>query len=473
MAGADARDLPSPDGATARGRCTMSDTPIAAVILAAGKGTRMKSDLHKVLHPIAGRPMLLHLVDTVGQLGAAQTVVVVGAGRSQVEAAVAGCAIRTVHQADQLGTGHAVAQAKDALADFDGDVLILYGDVPLVSADTMARMQSRLHADDTPVAVVLGFRPADPGAYGRVIADPDGRIEKMVEYKDASPAERAETLCNSGLMAVRARDLFALLARVGNDNAAGEYYLPDIVMLAAADGRRSAVIETDASEVAGVNSRAELAGLEAAWQHARRARAMAEGATLIAPETIWFAHDTRIGRDVVLEPNIVFGPGVTVADGVTILGFCHIEGAHIATGATVGPYARLRPGTFLEEGAKVGNFVETKKSVLGKGAKANHLTYLGDANVGAGANIGAGTITCNYDGFLKYRTEIGEGAFVGSNSALVAPVTIGAGAIVGAGSVITRDVDGDSLALARGEQQDRPGWAKRFRDRMAARKEKK
>lgn len=444
--------------------------PIAAIILAAGKGTRMKSDTHKVLHPIAGRPMLLHLIDSVKALGAAREVVVVGAGREQVEAAVATHGAETVHQAEQLGTGHAVLQAQAALGDFDGDIIILYGDVPLVTSATMQRMRERLHGADSPAVVVLGFRPADPGAYGRVIADPSGRIVKMVEFKDATAEERAETLCNSGLMAVRGRDLFALLARVTNDNAAGEYYLPDIVMLAAADGRPSAVIETDAVEVTGVNSRGELAALEAEWQKARRARAMADGATLIAPETVWFAYDTQIGRDVTIEPNVVFGPGVTVEDGVVLRAFSHIEGASIASGATVGPFARLRPGAVLEADSHVGNFVELKNAVLGKGAKANHLTYLGDASVGAGANIGAGTITCNYNGFLKQKTVIGEGAFIGSNSALVAPVVIGDGAIVGAGSVITDNVEHDALAVTRPEAVVKSGWAKAFRARMAARK---
>ena len=445
----------------------MNPRSIAAIILAAGKGTRMQSDLHKVLHPVAGRPMLLHLVDSVAALAPDRSVVVVGAGRQQVEAAVAPLGIGTAHQAQQLGTGHAVAQAEAALDGFDGDVLVLYGDVPLVSTATMRRMLDRLHGEDAPATVVLGFRPADPGAYGRIIAEGD-HIVKMVEFKDATAEERAQTLCNSGLMAVRSSDLFALLARVGNDNAAGEYYLPDVVMLAAADGLASAVIETDAAEVAGVNSRAELAGIEAAWQATRRARAMAEGATLVAPETVWFAHDTQIGRDVVIEPNVVFGPGVRIADGVTIRAFSHLEGATVGEGAEIGPYARLRPGAVLEAQAKVGNFVEMKNAVLGRGAKANHLTYLGDAEVGAGANIGAGTITCNYNGFLKNRTRIGEGAFVGSNSALVAPVTIGAGAIVAAGSVITRDVEPDALAVARGSQEVRPGWAARFRENMAA-----
>jgi len=449
----------------------MSQPPLAIVILAAGKGTRMKSDLHKVLHPLAGKPMLLHLIDEAQALSPARTVVVVGAGREQVEAAVVAHGATIAHQVEQLGTGHAVRQAEAALAGFEGDVLILYGDVPRVEAATMRRMLDRLHGDDAPAAVVLGFRPADAGAYGRIMTAPGSdHISKMVEFKDASASERAQTLCNSGLMAVAARDLFALLARVGNDNAAGEYYLPDIVMLAREDGRVAAVIETAASEVAGVNSRAELAGVEFEWQAQRRARAMADGATLIAPETVWFSHDTRIGRDVVIEPNVFFGPGVTVADGAVIHAFSHLEGAIVGAGVEVGPYARLRPGAVLEDGAKVGNFVEVKKARLGRGAKANHLSYLGDADVGAGANVGAGTITCNYDGFFKYKTVIGEGAFIGSNSALVAPVTIGEGAIVAAGSVVTRDVEPGALALVRPEQVAKPGWATRFRDRMRARK---
>ena len=430
----------------------------------------MRSDRHKVLHPIAGRPMIAHLIDTAATLGPARTIVVVGAHREQVEAEVAPLGVEIVEQAEQLGTGHAVAQAEAALAGFVGDVLILYGDVPLVAAATMRAMIARLHAGDEPASVVLGFQPADPAAYGRILADPGGRIDRMVEYKDASAEERAVTLCNSGLMAVRSEDVFALLSRVGNANAAGEYYLPDIVMLAAADGRRSAVIETGADEVAGVNARGELAALEARWQSARRAQAMEEGATLIAPDTVWFAYDTVVGRDVTIEPNVVFGPGVTIADGATIHAFSHLEGATVATGAAIGPYARLRPGTVIGEGAKVGNFVETKKAVLGRGAKASHLTYLGDATVGAGANIGAGTITCNYDGFFKHSTRIGEDAFIGSNSALVAPVSVGAGAMVAAGSVITGDVAAGDLALGRAGQTAKPGWAARFRARKAARK---
>jgi bifunctional UDP-N-acetylglucosamine pyrophosphorylase/glucosamine-1-phosphate N-acetyltransferase len=443
---------------------------IAVIVLAAGQGTRMKSDLHKVLHPIAGRPMLMHLLASATALAPARTVIIAGARREQIEAAVSGTDVRVAIQAEQLGTGHAVLQAAIALNGFSGDVLILYGDVPLVTTATMQAMLNRLHEADDPVAVVLGFRPDNPGAYGRIVSDDGRTIRKMVEYKDASDDERALTLCNSGLMAVRSVDLFALLALVGNDNAAGEYYLPDIVMLARQDGRATAVIETAAEEVAGVNSRAELAAVEADWQGKRRAAAMADGATLIAPDTVWFAWDTAIGRDVVIEPNVVFGPGVSVSNGVTIRAFCHIEGAIIASGAEVGPYARLRPGAVLGEKSKIGNFVEIKKSTLGKGAKVNHLSYIGDAEIGAAANIGAGTITCNYDGFFKSRTVIGAGAFIGSNSALVAPVTIGAGAIVGAGSVIIRDVAVDALALARGVQEAKPGWAAKFRAVMTAKK---
>ena len=445
----------------------MTERPLAAIILAAGKGTRMQSDLHKVLHPLGGRPMLLHLLHSVRELNPTRMVVVTGSGREQVDAAVAASGATTALQAEQLGTGHAVRQAESALAGFEGDVLILYGDVPLVGAPTMRRMLDRLQGEDRPATVVLGFRPADPAAYGRVIATPEGRIERMVEYKDASAEERAVTLCNSGLMAARSEELFALLARVGNANAAGEYYLPDIVMLA---DRPSAVIETAAHEVAGVNSRAELAAVEAAWQVGRRADAMAAGVTLTAPETVWFAHDTVLGRDVTIEPNVVFGPGVRVADGAVIRAFSHLEGATVGEGCEVGPYARLRPGAVLARKAKVGNFVEVKKATLGEGAKANHLSYLGDAEIGAGANIGAGTITCNYDGFFKYRTKIGAGAFIGSNSALVAPVTIGEGAIVGAGAVVTQDVAADALALVRAPHTAKAGWAARFRTTMRARK---
>lgn len=445
-------------------------TKLTTIILAAGKGTRMKSDLHKVLHPIAGRPMLDHLMASAQELDPAQTVVVVGAGRDQLERAL-GERAETCLQEPQLGTGHAVQQAQGALADLEGDVLILYGDVPFVRAETMRRMLERLHADDAPAVVVLGFEPDDALQYGRVIADNAGRIAKMVEYKDASEEERACRLCNSGLMAARAADMFDLLERVGNDNAQAEYYLVDVVNVANADGRTSAVVKTDdPGEVAGINSRAELAEAERQWQDFRREEAMADGVSLKAPETVFFSWDTQLGRDVTIEPNVVFGPGVTVGDHATIRAFSHLEGATIGEHAVVGPYARLRPGTVLEEGVKIGNFVEIKNAVMGKGAKANHLTYLGDATIGEGANIGAGTITCNYDGYFKHQTVIGPRAFIGSNSALIAPLTIGADAIVAAGSAVTRNVADGELRMVRAEQLIKPGWADRFHDAMKKKK---
>ena len=444
-------------------------SPLAIVILAAGKGTRMKSDLHKVLHPIAGRPMLLHLLASAATLNPSHQVVVVGSGREQLEKAV-GAAATIAVQEPQYGTGHAVQQAQAALGGFSGDVLVLYGDVPFVRADTMRTMLDRLHAADAPAVVVLGFEPDDALAYGRVIAS-QGRISKMVEFKDATEAESATRLCNSGLLAARADDLFGLLARVGNDNAQGEFYLPDIVNIALADGRGAAVVVTDDDhEVAGINSRAELAAAESRWQARRRLAAMTDGASLIAPETVWFAWDTVVGRDVTIEQNVVFGPGAVIDDHAVIHAFCHIEGAHVASGASVGPFARLRPGADLGKGSRVGNFVEVKNARLGEGAKANHLSYVGDADVGAQANIGAGTITCNYDGYFKYRTVIGERAFIGSNSALIAPVRIGADAIVAAGSAVSRDVSDGELRLVRGEQLIKPGWADRFHDAMKKKK---
>src|SRR5881398_3157829 len=428
---------------------TMSDQRrFAVIILAAGQGTRMRSDTHKVLHPIASRPLLLHLLDRVDALGADQRVVVVGKGREQVEAAIAGRDVSVVVQAEQKGTGHAVQQAAGVLEGYDGPVLILYGDTPFAEAETLRRMLDRLDGDGGPGVVVLASSPADPGKYGRIILGEGDHIARMVEYRDATEEERAVRLCNSGMMAVRAADLFRWLAKVGNDNAAGEYYLPDVVNIAAAEGREAVVIEGDPYETAGVNSRAELADLELEWQRRRRERALHEGATLIDPESVWLAYDTKLGRDVTVEPHVVFGPGVEVADGAIIKAFSHIEGAIIGVKASIGPFARIRPGTELGEKTKVGNFVELKKADLAEGAKVNHLSYVGDASIGAGANIGAGTITCNYDGFGKYRTVIGAGAFIG------------------AGSVITRDVEPDSLAVERSEQKGIAGWAKRFRERI-------
>ena len=426
--------------------------PIAAVVLAAGKGTRMKSQRHKVLHPIAGRPMIEHLLASLGELEPERTVVVVGEAREQLEKQLAGRADFAV-QDPQLGTGHAVQQAGEALAGFEGDVLVLYGDVPFVSGATMRAMIERLREEDEPAAVVLAFEPEDTLQYGRVIANGD-HIAWMVEHKDADEGQRQCRMCNSGLLAAPADVLFELLGKIGNDNAQGEYYLPDAVNVAISEGRICAVVTTDdPDEVAGINSRAELAEAEARWQRARRSRAMAEGASLVAPETVFFAWDTQLGRDVTIEPNVVFGPGVTVADGATIHAFCHLEGAQLGEGVSVGPYARLRPG-----------------AKLARGAKANHLTYLGDATVGAGANVGAGTITCNYDGYFKHRTVIGERAFIGSNSALIAPVSIGADAIVAAGSAVSRDVAAGELRMVRAEQLVKPGWADRFHDAMKKKK---
>jgi bifunctional UDP-N-acetylglucosamine pyrophosphorylase/glucosamine-1-phosphate N-acetyltransferase len=438
----------------------------AVIILAAGQGTRMRSDTHKVLHPIASRPLLLHLLERVDALGAEKRVVVVGKGRDQVEIAVSGRDVAIAHQAEQKGTGHAVQQAAEALAGYDGAVLILYGDTPFVEAETLRRMLDRLDGEGGPGVVVLASRPDDPLKYGRIILGQGDRIAKMVEYKDATEEERAVRLCNSGMMAVRATDLFRWLGQVGNDNAAGEYYLPDVVNVAAAEGREAVVIEGDPYETAGVNSRAELAHLELEWQRRRREEMLDQGATLIDPESVWFAYDTRLARDVTVEPHVVFGPGVEVAEGAVIKAFSHIEGAIIGAKASIGPFARIRPGTKLGDKSKVGNFVELKKAEIGDGAKVNHLSYVGDAEVGAKANIGAGTITCNYDGFGKYRTVIGAGAFIGSNTALVAPVTIGDGAVIGAGSVITEDVEPDALAVERSEQKGIAGWARRFRERM-------
>ena len=405
-------------------------TDFAAIILAAGKGTRMKSDLHKVLHPIAGKPMLMHLLDQFVLMGLNRIVVVAGDRREQLDAALEGRDVTTVLQRPQLGTAHAALQAREALTGFSGNILVCFGDVPMVLAETVQRLNAALEGDAK--VAVLGFRPDDALQYGRIIAEPDGTVLKMVEYKDATDEERAVDLCNSGLIVAHSDDMWALLESVGNDNAQGEYYLPDVATNAIARGDNVVVVETDADEVAGINSRSELAVVEARWQAARREQAMADGASLRAPETVFFSHDTVLGRDVTVDPHVVFGPGVTVADGTHIKAYSHLEGATLATGSQVGPFARLRPGAILEEDSFVGNFVEMKKATLGKGSKASHLSYIGDTTVGENANIGAGTITCNYDGYFKYQTVIGDRAFIGSNSALVAPVTIGPDSIVAA-----------------------------------------
>ncbi len=441
---------------------------LAVVILAAGKGTRMKSDLHKVLHPIAGRPMIEHLLASLGQLAPARTVVVAGDRHEQLERALTHHGAAVALQEPQLGTAHAALQARAALADFSGLVMICFGDCPMLKGNTVRRLAARLETDAR--VAVLGFRPADPLAYGRIIADADGTVAKMVEFKDATEAERRVDLCNSGVLIAHSDDLWRLLESVGNDNAQGEYYLPDVATNAIAEGLRVVVEETGEAEVQGINSRAELALAERQWQELKRTEAMEAGVTLKAPETVFFSYDTEIAPDVLVEPNVVFGPGVVIARGATIRAFSHLEGARVGEGCEVGPYARLRPGAVMERGAKVGNFVEMKKATLGEGAKANHLTYLGDAEVGAGANIGAGTINCNSDGHFKYKTAIGPRAFIGSNSALIAPVRIGADAIVAAGSAVSRDVADGELRMVRAEQLVKPGWADRFHDTMKKKK---
>jgi len=446
----------------------MSEASVAAIVLAAGLGTRMRSALPKVLHGIAGRPMIGYLLERLREAQVARIVVVVGPEMDAVAAAVAPA--ETAVQAERLGTAHAVAAAREALAGHRGPVLIAFGDTPLIKAETLAAMRAALDGPDAPAVVVLGFRPADTGEYGRLVVA-DGGLQAIVEHRDATPAQRAIALCNAGLMAVSGRHLFDLVGAVGNDNAKREYYLTDIVALARARGLACAVVEAgDADEVMGINSRAELARAERIMQQRLRAAAMAAGATLADPETVYFSYDTVLGRDVTVGPQVVFGRGVRIGDDVDIRAFCHIEGATVEHGAIVGPFARLRPGAHIGRAAHIGNFVEIKEASIGTRPNVNHLSYVGDARVGAGANIGAGTITCNYDGFAKHRTDIGAGAFIGSNTALVAPVTIGDGAVVGAGSTIAKDVPPDALALTRAEQQEVRGWATKNRARKQAAK---
>jgi bifunctional UDP-N-acetylglucosamine pyrophosphorylase / glucosamine-1-phosphate N-acetyltransferase len=434
---------------------------LAVVILAAGKGTRMKSDLPKVMHQIAGKPMLRHVIDTCARLSPDHVVVVAGPEMLAVEAAAAPHAL--AYQLEQRGTGHAVGCARPAFGGeiFD-EVLVVYGDSPLITPETLGRMVEERRRTDAAV-VVLGMRVAPPNAYGRLVLDAAGNLDAIVEAAEASPEILQVDLCNSGVMVIDGGVLFDLVDRVKDDNSKGEFYLTDIVGLARGDGRLARVVEAPAEELVGVNSRADLAVAEAILQQRLRAAAMAGGTTLVDPASVFLAADTVLGRDVVIQPNVVFGAGVTVGDRVQIKSFSHIEGARIGAGAIIGPFARLRPGSVLAEDVHVGNFVELKNTQLGRGAKANHLTYLGDATVGAGSNIGAGTITVNYDGFGKYRTEIGERAFIGSNSSLVAPIKVGDGAMTAAGSVITSDVAADAIAIGRARQVDKPGRAAEFR----------
>jgi bifunctional UDP-N-acetylglucosamine pyrophosphorylase/glucosamine-1-phosphate N-acetyltransferase len=443
----------------------------AAIILAAGQGTRMKSELPKVLHPVGGRAMLDWAVASARGLGAERVVVVVGAHAPQVREHAAkavgegGVAV----QDPPLGTGHAVRAAESALAGFDGDVVVFYADGPLVRPQSLA---SLFEARGSGLSV-LAFRAANPFGYGRLIADADGRLLRIVEEKDASDEERRVDLCNSGVLCADAKTLFHLLGMVRNDNAKGEYYLTDVVALARSAGFATSIVEGEEAEVLGVNSRVELAQAEAAFQARTRRVMMEAGVTLIDPQTVFFSYDTEIAADVVIEPNVYFGPGVKIAKGARIKAFSHIEGAEIGESAQVGPFARLRPGTKLGPKVKIGNFVEIKNAVFGERAQASHLTYVGDADIGARANLGAGTITCNYDGFDKYRTTIGEDAFIGSDTALVAPVSVGARAYTGSGSVITKDVPDGALAVARGKQREIEGWADAFRAKKQKNKETK
>ena len=443
---------------------------VSLVILAAGLGSRMNSDLPKVLHPLAGAPLLAHAMRAGAMLGPERVVVVTGHGAEAVAKAARAedPEARIAHQAEQLGTAHAVAQARIPLEGFAGDVVVLYGDTPFVRPETLERMRE---ARARHAVVVLGFEAADPGRYGRLILQGE-MLERIVEYKDATEDERAITLCNSGVVCADALTLFQLIDAVGNDNAAGEYYLTDIVSIARQKGLSVGAVRCDEAETLGINTRTELAAAESAFQTRARVEALETGVTLIAPETIHFALDTAIGRDAVIGPNVVFGPGVTVESGATIRAFCHLEGCHVSRGATVGPFARLRPDAYLAEDVHVGNFVEIKNANLDEGAKVNHLTYIGDADIGEGTNIGAGTITCNYDGVFKHRTVIGKRAFIGSDTMLVAPVTVGDNAMTGSGSVITGDVPAGALALGRARQENKPGLAVRLMDRLKALKAK-
>ena len=448
----------------------MTARPLLTIVLAAGKGTRMKSAVPKVLHQVGGLSLLGHVLSAARSIGAGSLAVVIGPDMAGVRFE-ANAVLPEAHvfvQDQQLGTAHAVLAAREAIARHNGDVLILFADSPLVAPGTLQSLLDCLDAE-TPLAV-LGFEAADPTGYGRLLCDAAGNVSAIREHKDADEEERAVTFCNSGVMAFRSETMLDLLDQIGTHNAQGEYYLTDAVAAARAKGYRVAARSCDEEEVLGINSRNQLAMAEAIFQHRFRERVMAEGATLIAPETVWFSHDTVIGRDVTIEPNVFFGPRVVIEDEVIIHANCHLTGTHIRRGAEIGPFARFRPGADIGPGAKIGNFVEVKNVTLEAGAKANHLSYLGDGRVGAGANIGAGTIFCNYDGFFKHKTDVGPGAFIGSNTSLVAPISVGAGAYIGSGSVITKNVPADALALERNEQTSREGWAAKFRTMMQRRK---
>ena len=448
----------------------MASLPLMVIVLAAGMGTRMKSNMAKVLHPIGHKPMVGHVIDLAAQMGADAMAVVIAPDNPTLEDVVRAhfSGAEIFEQKDRLGTAHAVAQAKAAFEGREGAVLVLYGDTPLLTEPALSGLLSELEAGAD--VGVLGFHAADATGYGRLLVDDTGALTAIREEKEASDAEKAVTFCNSGVMGFRAEVMGALLDQIGNDNAKGEYYLTDAVEVARARGLKTFASVCAEDEVLGVNDRVQLSEAESLFQARARREAQRAGCSLLAPETVYFSHDTQIGRDVIIEPHVIFGPGVVIEDGARIFGFSHLEATHIGAGAMVGPYARLRPGAAIGEGAKIGNFVEVKQADIQAGAKVNHLTYIGDAVIGSGANIGAGTITCNYDGFFKHKTVVGAGAFVGSNTSLIAPVAVGAGAYIGSSSVISEDVEADGLAVTRPERRVVPGWAKRYRAKQKAKK---
>lgn len=455
-----------------------SPRPLLTVVLAAGKGTRMKSDIPKVMHHVAGRSLLGHVLALAAEAGTEATAVVVGPDMPSVRAelAVRAPSASVFEQTQQRGTADALLATRACLAAHAGDVLVVFADTPLITADTVRRLVAAL--DQGAEVAVLGFHAKDPTGYGRLVTDgllTDGvaNLVAIREHKDATPTERQIDFCNSGVMAFRTPDLLSVLDEIGTNNASAEFYLTDAIAIMRKQGRRAVAVAGLEEEMLGVNTRAHLAMAESLFQRRARAYAMAEGATLVDPDTVWFAYDTVVGRDVLIEPNVFFGPGVTVADRAVIHANSHLTGSVLEAGAEIGPFARLRPGTRIGAGAKIGNFVEVKNAHFESGAKASHLAYIGDARVGAKANIGAGTIFCNYDGFFKHKTDVGAGAFIGSNSSLVAPLRIGDGAFVASGSVITKNVEANSLALARAVQESRPGWAAKFRALMASRKNKR
>jgi bifunctional UDP-N-acetylglucosamine pyrophosphorylase / glucosamine-1-phosphate N-acetyltransferase len=447
---------------------TQKNSSLTCVVLAAGQGTRMHSDTPKVLHQIACVPMIFHVIAACARLSPEKILAVIARDAEEVERALA--PLICVIQPEPRGTGDAVKAAREELKDFTGDIIVLFGDTPLVTVETLQGLRDKRAAIGAAI-VVSGFTPDDPAQYGRLVVDEKGGLIEIVEANDATPEQRRIRLCNGGIMLFEAAKLWPLLDKLNNTNAKNEFYLTDCVKLARERGWSCAVAEMPAEDVLGINTRVELAEAEKIMQDRLRRKAMLNGVTMIDPETVYLSADTVFGSDVSIGPNVVFAPGVRVADGVEIRSFCHIAGTKIETGAIVGPFARLRPHSFIGTGVRIGNFVETKNADIGAGAKVNHLTYLGDATIGSGANIGAGTITCNYDGFAKARTEVGAGAFIGSNTALVAPVSIGSGAYVAAGSVITMDVAADALSVARERQTSFPDWARRYREEKGKREE--